>query len=122
MECNVSDVTTQEELNARVKAATLIGTLQAGYTDFHYLRNAWKEQTEKEALLGVSMTGSASGSVLNLDLKEFESKGVDFDMDDELEDIEPLNLLEPEPTQTREEVIKVDKEITKENLLSKINF
>ena len=31
----------------------------------------------------------------NLDLKEFESKGVDFDMDDELEDIEPLNLLEP---------------------------
>lgn len=70
VEVNVSDVTTQEELNARVKAATLIGTLQAGYTDFHYLRNAWKEQTEKEALLGVSMTGIASGSVLNLDLKE----------------------------------------------------
>ena len=70
VEVNVSDVHTQEELNARVKAATLIGTLQAGYTDFHYLRNAWKEQTEKEALLGVSMTGIGSGAVLKLNLEE----------------------------------------------------
>ena len=70
VECNVSDVTTQEELNARVKAAALIGTLQAGYTDFHYLRNAWKEMTEKEALLGVSMTGIASGGVMALNLQE----------------------------------------------------
>lgn len=70
VEVNVSDVSTQEELNGRVKAATFIGTLQAGYTDFHYLRNAWKDQTEKEALLGVSMTGIASGAVLKLSLKE----------------------------------------------------
>ena len=70
VEVNVSDVETQEELNARVKAATFIGTLQAGYTDFHYLRTAWKDQTEKEALLGVSMTGIASGNVLKLNLKE----------------------------------------------------
>jgi len=70
VEVNVSDVYTQEELNARVKAATLIGTLQAGYTDFHYLRNAWKEMTEKEALLGVSMTGIGSGSVGKLNLSE----------------------------------------------------
>lgn len=70
VEVNVSDVDTQEELNARVKAATLIGTLQAGYTDFHYLRNVWKETTEREALLGVSMTGIASAGVLKLDLKE----------------------------------------------------
>jgi ribonucleoside-diphosphate reductase alpha chain len=70
VEVNVSDVTTQTELNNRVRAATLIGTLQAGYADFHYLRNAWKEQTEKEALLGVSMTGIASGGVLALDLEE----------------------------------------------------
>jgi len=69
-EVNVSDVSTQDELNARVKAATLIGTLQAGYTDFHYLRNVWKEQTEKEALLGISMTGIGSGTVLPLNLKE----------------------------------------------------
>lgn len=70
VEVNVSDVATQEELNARVKAATLIGTLQAGYTDFHYLRNVWKETTEREALLGVSMTGIASAGVLKLDLNE----------------------------------------------------
>jgi ribonucleoside-diphosphate reductase alpha chain len=70
VEVNVSDVATQEELNARVKAATLIGTLQAGYTDFHYLRNVWKETTEREALLGVSMTGIASAGVLKLNLEE----------------------------------------------------
>ena len=70
VEVNVSDVETQEELNSRVKAATLIGTLQAGYTDFHYLRNAWKEQTEKEALLGVSMTGIGSGKVTKLNIQE----------------------------------------------------
>ncbi len=70
VEVNVSDVTTQEELNNRVKAATFIGTLQAGYTDFHYLRTVWRDTTEKEALLGVSMTGIASGGVLKLDLKE----------------------------------------------------
>ena len=68
-ECNVSDVVTQEELNSRVKAATLIGTLQAGYTDFHYLRSVWKETTEREALLGISMTGIGSGTVLKLNLK-----------------------------------------------------
>jgi ribonucleoside-diphosphate reductase alpha chain len=70
VEVNVSDVADQQELNNRVKAATFIGTLQAGYTDFHYLRTAWKDQTEKEALLGVSMTGIASGAVLKLNLKE----------------------------------------------------
>jgi ribonucleoside-triphosphate reductase len=70
VEVNVSDVSTQDELNARVKAATLIGTLQAGYTDFHYLRNVWRDTTEREALLGVSMTGIGSGAVLNLNLEE----------------------------------------------------
>jgi ribonucleoside-diphosphate reductase alpha chain len=67
---NVSDVTDQEELNARAKAAAFIATLQAGYTNFHYLRNVWKYTTEKEALIGVSMTGIASGGVLYLDLRE----------------------------------------------------
>ena len=67
-EVNVSDVETQEELETRVKAASFIGTLQAGYTDFHYLRDVWKRNTEKEALIGVSMTGIASGKVLSLDM------------------------------------------------------
>ena len=67
-EVNVSDVNTQEELESRVRAAAFIGTLQAGYTDFHYLRDVWKRTTEKEALIGVSMTGIASGKVLDLDM------------------------------------------------------
>tara|TARA_Y100000310_G_scaffold233603_1_gene236479 strand:- start:102 stop:959 length:858 start_codon:yes stop_codon:yes gene_type:complete len=56
----VSDVESQEDLNDRARVAAFIGTLQASYTDFHYLRPQWKKQTEKEALLGVSLTGIAS--------------------------------------------------------------
>lgn len=67
-ELNVSNVVDQEDLNARARAASFIGTLQAGYTDFHYLRDVWKETTEKDALIGVGMTGIASGAVLDLDL------------------------------------------------------
>lgn len=69
-EINASDVESQEDLNKRAWAAALIGTLQASYTDFHYLRDVWRETTEKEALLGVSMTGIASGAVSNMDLEE----------------------------------------------------
>jgi ribonucleoside-diphosphate reductase alpha chain len=69
-EVNVSDIESQEDLNNRVKAATLIGTLQAGYTDFHYLRPVWKRTTEKDALIGISMTGIGSGAVLKYDMKE----------------------------------------------------
>ncbi len=68
-EVNTSDLETQKEYDDRVKAASLIGTLQAGYTDFHYLRDIWQKQTEKEALIGVSMTGIASGKVAELDMK-----------------------------------------------------
>jgi len=69
-EVNVSDIVDQDDLNARVKAAAFIGTLQAGYTDFHYLREVWRETTEKDALIGVSMTGIASKKVLELDMKK----------------------------------------------------
>jgi ribonucleoside-triphosphate reductase (thioredoxin) len=68
-EVNVSDVVDQTDLEARVKAASFIGTLQAGYTDFHYLRPIWQRTTEKDALIGVSMTGIGSGAVLKLDMK-----------------------------------------------------
>ncbi len=64
---NASDIVDQEDLNARAKAASFIATLQASYTDFHYLRDIWKKITEKEALIGVSMTGIASGRVLSID-------------------------------------------------------
>ena len=69
-EVNVSDIESQEDLNARVKAASFIGTLQAGYTDFHYLRPIWKRTTEKDALIGVSMTGIGSGTVLGYDMRQ----------------------------------------------------
>jgi ribonucleoside-diphosphate reductase alpha chain len=69
-EVNVSDVIDQDDLNARVKAASFIGTLQAGYTDFHYLRPIWQRTTEKDALIGVSMTGIGSGAVLKMNMKE----------------------------------------------------
>jgi ribonucleoside-diphosphate reductase alpha chain len=68
-EVNVSDVVDQQDLEDRVRAATFIGTLQAGYTDFHYLRPIWQRTTEKDALLGVGMTGIGSGAVQKLDVK-----------------------------------------------------
>lgn len=70
VEINVSDVEDQKELNARSRAASFIGTLQASYTDFHYLRPVWQRATERDALIGVSMTGISSGNVLNLDMSK----------------------------------------------------
>lgn len=69
-EINADDVETQEELDSRAEAAAFFGTLQAGFTDFHYLRPIWKRTTEKDALLGIGMTGVASGKVLKLNLKQ----------------------------------------------------
>ena len=67
-EVNVSNITDQRDLEQRVRAAAFIGTLQAGYTDFHYLRAIWQRNTEKDALIGVSMTGIAAGCVLQDDI------------------------------------------------------
>mgnify|MGYP003639555908 CR=1 FL=1 len=69
-EINASDLETQEEYEARCRAAAFIATLQAGYTDFHYLRDIWRRNTEKDALIGVSMTGIASGKILKLDMQK----------------------------------------------------
>lgn len=54
---NGAKVHTVEEFQAAAKAASLIGTLQAAYTDFPFLSTATKQITEQEALLGVSITG-----------------------------------------------------------------
>lgn len=69
-EVNASNVKDQQDLEQRVSAAAFIGTLQASYNDFHYLRDIWRETTEKDALIGVSMTGIASGAVTELDLSK----------------------------------------------------
>ena len=60
--CNLSEVVvraddTEDTLKDKVRIATIMGTLQATLTDFRYLRNIWKKNTEEEALLGVSLTG-----------------------------------------------------------------
>ncbi len=69
-EINVSNIESQEDLNKRVKAGAFLGTLQASYTDFHYLRSIWNKTTEKDALVGVGMTGIGSGEILKYDLEE----------------------------------------------------
>ena len=67
-EVNVSDVINQEDLNDRVTAAAFFGSLQAGFTDFHYLRPIWSKTTQKDALLGIGMTGIGSGEILKYNL------------------------------------------------------
>jgi len=88
-EVNVSNVESQEDLNIRVRAATFLGTLQASYTDFHYLRDIWKRTTEKDALVGVGMTGIGSGEILKYDLKE--SAKIAKDSNEKLSEIIGIN-------------------------------
>lgn len=54
---NMTSIKNDKDFFRRAKAAALLGTIQAAYTDFPYLRPIWRETTENEALLGVSMTG-----------------------------------------------------------------
>jgi ribonucleoside-triphosphate reductase len=69
-EINGSDILSQEDFDERAKAAAFLGTLQAGYTDFHYLRDIWKRTTERDALIGVGITGIASGALSALNLTD----------------------------------------------------
>jgi ribonucleoside-triphosphate reductase len=68
-EVNVSDIKSQDDLNDRVAVASFFGTLQAGFTDFHYLRPIWHKTTQKDALLGIGMTGIGSGEILKYNLE-----------------------------------------------------
>jgi ribonucleoside-diphosphate reductase alpha chain len=68
--CNLSTVVVNPEDNlldlmAKIKAATIFGTIQSTLTDFNYLRPIWRENTEEERLLGVSMTGQMGHPILN---------------------------------------------------------
>ena len=68
--CNLSEIVVRSEdtlatLKKKAEIAAIIGTLQATLTDFRYLRNIWKRNTEEEALLGVSMTGIMDHKVLS---------------------------------------------------------
>lgn len=60
--CNLSEVVIRaddslETLKRKVRIATILGTLQATQTNFKYLSEGWRKNTEEEALLGVSLTG-----------------------------------------------------------------
>jgi len=82
--CNLSEIVVRPEddldtLKKKAEVAAIIGTLQATLTDFRYLRNVWKRNTEEEALLGVSMTGIMDHYLL--------SKGESPDLEKWLEQI-----------------------------------
>jgi len=63
VEINGSDITSEADYYERCKVASFIATLQASYTDFVYLRSVWKEHTDKDALIGVGITGVASNTI-----------------------------------------------------------
>ena len=75
--CNLSEVIvraddTEDTLVEKVRVATILGTLQSTMTDFRYLRNIWKKNTEEERLLGVSLTG-----IMDNPLMTTENEGLD---------------------------------------------
>jgi ribonucleoside-triphosphate reductase (thioredoxin) len=77
--CNLSEVVvrpedTLESLRLKVRTAAILGTLQATLTDFRYLRKIWKDNTEEEALLGVSLTGIMDHPVMSGRRKREELK------------------------------------------------
>ena len=67
--CNLSEVVvratdTIDDLERKVKLATIIGTIQSTLTNFPYLRKIWQKNTEEERLLGVSLTGIMDNKLL----------------------------------------------------------
>jgi ribonucleoside-diphosphate reductase alpha chain len=87
--CNLSEIVVRPDddlksLMRKCEIAAIIGTLQATLTDFRYLRNVWKRNTEEEALLGVSMTGIMDHYLL--------SKGDSPDLEKWLEQIRDVAI------------------------------
>jgi ribonucleoside-diphosphate reductase alpha chain len=72
-----SNVLAQADLEDRARVAGFFGTLQAGITDFHYLRNIWKTNTEKDALIGIGITGVADGNLEGLDMEKAAEIGME---------------------------------------------
>jgi ribonucleoside-diphosphate reductase alpha chain len=76
--CNLTEVVAREtddilSLKDKVRMATILGTFQSTLTDFKYLRKVWKDNTEEERLLGVSLTGILDCPVLSPDNSNLES-------------------------------------------------
>ena len=71
-ECVVRATDTIEDLERKVRLATILGTIQSTYTKFPYLRKVWQKNTEEERLLGVSLTG-----IMDNPLMTTENAGLD---------------------------------------------
>jgi ribonucleoside-diphosphate reductase alpha chain len=65
-ECVVRATDSLEDLERKVRLATILGTIQSTYTNFPYLRKKWKDNTEEERLLGVSLTGIMDNPLMTL--------------------------------------------------------
>jgi len=63
-ECVVRATGTIDDLERKVRLATILGTIQSTYTKFPYLRKVWRDNTEAERLLGVSLTGIMDNPLL----------------------------------------------------------
>ena len=72
-ECVVRAEDTVDDLKEKVRIATILGTIQSTYTYFPYLREVWRENTEAERLLGVSLTGIMDNMILNQNTKALPS-------------------------------------------------
>ena len=75
--CNLTEVVvratdTIEDMERKVKLATILGTIQSTYTKFPYLRKVWNKNTEEERLLGVSLTGIMDNSLMTIKNKGLE--------------------------------------------------
>ena len=75
--CNLTEVVirasdSMEDLERKVKLATILGTIQSTYTKFPYLRKVWSNNTEEERLLGVSLTGIMDNSLMTIKNKGLE--------------------------------------------------
>ena len=75
--CNLTEVVvratdTLDTLSEKVRLATILGTIQSNYTKFPYLRKVWKDNTEEERLLGVSLTGVMDNPLMTLKNKGLE--------------------------------------------------
>ena len=79
--CNLTEVViratdTIEDLERKVRLATILGTIQSTYTRFPYLRKVWQRNTEEERLLGVSLTG-----IMDNPLTTTKNKGLEGTLD-----------------------------------------
>ena len=75
--CNLTEVVvratdTLDDLQRKVRCATILGTIQSTYTKFPYLRKVWQRNTEEERLLGVSLTGIMDNPLMTTKNKGLE--------------------------------------------------